>query len=92
MTQRSDEIGATRWRLLSYADPRLHFWHEECVAHNALSNDTYRLTRPAGLLLIELAAAGVGGATEPGGSIGLLSQDAGAILESLEELDFVERC
>jgi hypothetical protein len=81
-----------RWRLLPHSAPALHFWQGECVVHHALSNDTHRITEPAGRLLLELATAGVDDAVDPGWSLALSRGDVEVLLESLAALGLAEQC
>jgi hypothetical protein len=80
------------WRLAAGADPALHTWQGEYVVHHALSNDTHRLSEPAGRILLELRAAGTQGAREPGRSFALSDDEAHATLTALAELGFVTQC
>jgi hypothetical protein len=80
------------WRIDAHAAPALHRWQDEYVVHHALSNDTHRLSEPAGLILQELMAAGVAGVARPGQACALTDEAVQACLAALHELGFVARC
>ncbi len=80
------------WHLAAGADLALHTWQGEYVVHHALSNDTHRLSDPAGRILLDLQAAGSQGVRSPGRSLGLSDDEAEATLAALAELGFVAQC
>src|SRR5512135_685164 len=82
----------TRWRLAVGADPGIRRWHDEYVVHHALSNDTHRLSASAGLILLELLAAGSQGVPNPGRSLALSDDEVQATLVALAELGFATTC
>lgn len=41
----------SRWRLVQDASPGIVWWGDECVVHHLASNETHRLSSPAGRLL-----------------------------------------
>ena len=42
------------WRLADGSSPCVVWWGDECVVHHLVSNDTHRLSAPAGRLLERL--------------------------------------
>jgi hypothetical protein len=81
-----------RWQIVRTADPALRRWGGEYLAHHALSNDTYRLSGPAGRILTELMAA----QSDPGGRSASPLQpeeaEAEAALSVLADLGFISPC
>jgi hypothetical protein len=81
-----------RWRIDAHAAPAVCRWQDEYVVHHSLSNDTHRLSEPAGVILQELLAAGNEGVASPGQACDLADDVAQACLAALHELGFVTRC
>lgn len=81
-----------RWRIDADAAPALRRWEDEYVVHHALSNDSHRLSEPAGLILAELLDAGSAGLTRPGEADALPEETVQTCLAALRELGFVARC
>lgn len=67
-------------------------WDEEWVCHHALSNDTHRLSELAGRALMALAASGPQEEPVLAGALDVDVGTAAELLETLESLDFIERC
>jgi hypothetical protein len=81
-----------RWQMLPGAEPAIHRWGDEYVVHHGLSNDTYRLSVSAGILLVAIMAKGV--ATANGGAGVVLTDGTGTeiCLSALADLGFVTQC
>ena len=81
-----------RWCIDAHAAPAVRRWQDQYVVHHALSNDTHRLSEPAGMILQELLAAGNAGVASPGQACALTDDAVQACLAALHELGFVARC
>lgn len=80
------------WTLTYGADLDCRFWDEECLVHHALSNDTHRVAAWAGQLLTALDATRPVSTAELAAQFELTPDDAEEALESLRQLELVQRC
>ena len=83
---------ALRWQISRSAAPAIRRWGDECVVHHALSNDTYRISARAGMILTELMGVDMnrgGGNDSPCETQGADTEDA---LSALADLAFITEC
>jgi transcription initiation factor IIE alpha subunit len=77
------------WRIDESAGLEWRFWDDEYVFHHALSNDTHRLSEPAGAILLYLLEHGETAEDKLATSCGLDREDVDIILSALTKIDFV---
>jgi PqqD family protein of HPr-rel-A system len=81
-----------RWCVATHADFAVRQWGDEYVVHHALSNDTHRLNRLAGLLLTTLRQAGAVDEDSLASACGADRETVADTLAALADLELVVWC
>lgn len=83
-------LGQTKWMVPFHANLALRQWHDECVVHHALSNDTYRLSLIAAEMVEYLLSTGVQPESYLCQHFSLESGELHDMLQELSRLNIVE--
>jgi hypothetical protein len=81
-----------RWQISRSAAPEVRRWGNEYVVHHALSNDTYRMSASAGMILAELISADMSQGGSKDSTCATQGVDTEDALSALADLAFITQC